>query len=89
VGQLSLRQIATPDRLQGRVNATISVIGIGMVPLGGLLGGVLGETIGPRATLFAAALGEALSVTWLLLSPLRSLRQPLAEEASPPPSAAP
>jgi MFS family permease len=89
VGQLSLRQIATPDRLQGRVNATISVIGIGMVPLGGLLGGVLGETIGPRATLFAASLGEALSVTWLLLSPLRSLRQPLAEEASPPPSAAP
>jgi MFS family permease len=89
VGQLSLRQIDTPDHLQGRVNATVSVIGIGMVPLGGLLGGVLGETIGPRATLLAAALGEALSVTWLLLSPLRSLRQPLAEEADPPPSAAP
>jgi predicted MFS family arabinose efflux permease len=75
VGQTSLRQIATPDHLQGRVNATMHVIGMGIVPLGGLLGGALGETIGPRATLFVAALGEVLSVTWLLLSPLRSLRE--------------
>jgi MFS family permease len=89
VGQTSLRQIATPDHLQGRVNATMHVVGIGVAPLGGLLGGALGETIGPRATLFAAALGEILSVTWLLLSPLRSLRQPLAEEAGPLPSTTP
>jgi MFS family permease len=75
VGQTSLRQIATPDHLQGRVNATMRVIGMGIVPLGGLLGGALGETIGPRATLLVAALGEILSVTWLLLSPLRSLRE--------------
>jgi len=75
VGQTSLRQIATPDHLQGRVNATMRVIGMGIVPLGGLLGGALGETIGPRATLLVAALGEILSVTWLLLSPLQSLRE--------------
>ena len=75
VGQTSLRQIATPDHLQGRVNATMRVIGMGIVPLGGLLGGALGDTIGPRATLFVAALGEILSVTWLLLSPLRSLHE--------------
>jgi MFS family permease len=75
VGQTSLRQIATPDHLQGRVDATMRVIGLGIAPLGGLIGGALGETIGPRATLFAAALGEILSVTWLLLSPLRSLRE--------------
>jgi predicted MFS family arabinose efflux permease len=75
VGQTSLRQIATPDHLQGRVSATMRVIGLGIAPLGGLLGGALGETIGPRATLLVAALGEILSVTWLLLSPLRSLRE--------------
>jgi MFS family permease len=87
VGQTSLRQIATPDHLQGRVNATMRVIGFGIVPLGGLLGGALGETIGPRATLLVVALGEILSVTWLLLSPLRSLRQPPTEDANPTPSA--
>jgi hypothetical protein len=65
------------------------VIGFGIVPLGGLLGGALGETIGPRATLLVAALGEILSVTWLLLSPLRSLRQPPAEEVSSTPAATP
>jgi Na+/melibiose symporter-like transporter len=75
VGRTSLRQIATPDHLQGRVSATMRVIGLGIAPLGGLLGGALGMTIGPRATLIIAALGEVLSVTWLLLSPLRSLRE--------------
>jgi MFS family permease len=89
VGQTSLRQIATPDHLQGRVDATMRVIGFGIVPLGGLLGGALGETIGPRATLLVAALGEILSVTWLLLSPLRSLRQPPIEEVSSTPAATP
>jgi predicted MFS family arabinose efflux permease len=87
VGQTSLRQIATPDHLQGRVSATMRVIGLGIAPLGGLLGGALGETIGPQATLLAAALGEILSVTWLLLSPLRSLRQPPIEEVSSMPAA--
>ena len=75
VGQVSLRQAATPDHLQGRMNATMHVIALSIVPLGGLLGGALGETIGPRTTLITAALGEILSVAWLLFSPLRSLRE--------------
>jgi predicted MFS family arabinose efflux permease len=75
VGQVSLRQAVTPDRLQGRMNATMQVIGLGIVPLGGLLGGALGEVIGLRETLIVAAVGEILSVGWLLLSPLRTLRE--------------
>jgi MFS family permease len=74
-GQVSLRQALTPDHLQGRMNAVISFIGWGVVPLGGLLGGGLGETIGLRSTLLLAALGEILAILWLLLSPLRSLRE--------------
>jgi MFS family permease len=78
-GQVSLRQAMTPDQLQGRMNATMSFIAGAVVPLGGLLGGALGETIGLRATLFFAALGEILSVLWLLLSPMRSQRaQPVS-----------
>jgi MFS family permease len=75
VGQASLRQAITPDHLQGRVNATMGVIASASVPLGGLLGGVLGTAVGLRATLVVAAVGEILSVVWLLISPLRSLRQ--------------
>jgi MFS family permease len=76
VGQTSLRQAVTPDHLQGRMNGTIYVLTLGIVPLGGLLGGALGEIIGPRPTLIVAALGEVLSVAWLLFSPLRTLREP-------------
>jgi len=75
-GQVSLRQAITPDHLQGRMNAVMSFIGWGVVPLGGLLGGGLGEMIGLRPTLLLAALGEILAVLWLLLSPMRSLPEP-------------
>jgi MFS family permease len=71
-GQVSLRQAKTPDELQGRMNATMSFLAGAVVPLGGLLGGALGETIGLRPTLLLAAFGEILSVLWLLLSPIRS-----------------
>ena len=75
VGQISLRQAVTPDHLQGRMNATMQVITMGLVPLGGLLGGILGEVVGLRTTLFIAVLGEILAVSWLFFSPLRSLRE--------------
>jgi MFS family permease len=74
-GQVSLRQAVTPDDLQGRMNATVSLIDWGVVPLGGLLGGGLGQVIGLRSALLLAALGEILAVLWLLLSPMRSLRE--------------
>jgi MFS family permease len=75
IGQVSVRQAVTPDHLQGRMNATLSFIAAGSVPLGGLLGGGLGEMIGLRPTLVLAALGEMLAVLWLILSPMRSLRE--------------
>jgi MFS family permease len=80
-GQVSLRQAMTPDELQGRMNATMSFLAGAVVPLGGLLGGALGETLGLRPTLLRAALGEILSVLWLLLSPMRLQRgQPVLVE---------
>ncbi len=75
IGQVSVRQAVTPDHLQGRMNATLSFIAAGSVPLGGLLGGGLGEMIGLRSTLVLAALGEMLAALWLILSPIRSLRE--------------
>jgi MFS family permease len=75
VGQVSLRQAVTPDHLLGRMNATLSFAVSGIVPLGALAGGALGELVGIRATLLLAASGELLAVLWLIGSPIRSLRQ--------------
>jgi MFS family permease len=74
--QVSVRQAATPDALLGRMNATVLFVSEAMIPLGSLLGGVLGEALGLRAVLLLAVGGELLSVLWLLLSPLGALRQP-------------
>ncbi|WP_219468230.1 hypothetical protein [Nonomuraea rhizosphaerae] len=38
----------------GRVNATVRFLTMGLFPLGALLGGVLGELAGVRATLWPA-----------------------------------
>jgi MFS family permease len=74
VNQASLRQAIVPDRLRGRASATFRVLGGAMVPLGALIGGLLGEVIGLRATLALAAFGELLAALWLWRSPLRLLR---------------
>jgi len=71
---VSLRQGLVPDRLLGRVNASASVVVQGLTPLGALLGGLLGERLGLRETLFLAAGGELLAALWLLASPIRRLR---------------
>ena len=55
INELSLRQVITPDRLQGRMNATIRVVGFAAMLIGTFAAGLLGETIGLRQTLFVAA----------------------------------
>jgi MFS family permease len=75
IGQVSLRQSLTPDNLQGRMNATLSTLSWGIVPLGGLLGGGLGQVLGLSLTLVLASFGEILAVLWLVFSPVRMIRQ--------------
>jgi MFS family permease len=75
VAHSSLLQMLTPDHLLGRMSATMGVLAWGIVPVGALLGGLMGETLGLRPTLVIAALGELAALTWLLLSPVRLLRE--------------
>lgn len=75
VTQLSFRQAITPEPLLGRMTATIRFLVWGTLPLGGLLGGVLGEAIGLRNTLLVAAAGSCLAFLWLVTSPLRTMRE--------------
>jgi MFS family permease len=74
VAQVSFRQAVCPDHLLGRMNASIRFLVWGTIPLGGLLGGALGELAGLRATLLVTAVGFVLCPVWLLVSPLRRLR---------------
>ena len=83
ISQLSLRQAITPDRLQGRVNATMRFIMWGVTPAGALVGGLLGSAIGLRETLLVAGIGVLLAFAWVAASPVRWLATvPDAAEAS-------
>ncbi len=75
VNQVSLRQAVVPLRLQGRLNATMRFLVWGTLPLGGLVGGVLGATIGIRNTIGIGALGASLAFLWVLLSPVHGLKE--------------
>ncbi len=46
----------------------------GVLPIGALIGGVLGSVLGLRPTLWIGAAGEAVAGVWLLASPMRSMR---------------
>ena len=74
VALVSLRQAVTPIPLQGRMNGAMNSLEIGLVPIGALIGGVLGQTIGMREILFLAAVGEIAAVLWVLFSPVWSQR---------------
>jgi len=74
VPEMSLRQTLVPDRLLGRVNATMQFIGQGVYPAGVLLGGALGEIIGIRQALWVAAIGGFFALPWVLFSPIPHLR---------------
>jgi predicted MFS family arabinose efflux permease len=74
VNQVSLRQAITPDRLQGRMNASMRFIVWGTIPLGALLGGSLGEALGIRPTIAVMAICGLLAPFWVVLSPVRQLR---------------
>lgn len=74
VNGISLRQAITPDRLQGRVNATVRFLAGGATLIGALIGGALGGVIGVPLTLVVACGGMLLSFLWLLLSPVREVQ---------------
>ena len=61
ITQVSFRQGLCPPALLGRMNATMRFLVWGAMPIGGVLGGLLGSAIGVRQTLFVVAVGGALT----------------------------
>ncbi|GAA4218204.1 putative MFS family arabinose efflux permease [Streptosporangium album] len=60
-----------PADLLGRINATMTFTIQGVLALGGLAGGLLGELLGLRPVLWICAAGIMLTIPWIWLSPLR------------------
>jgi MFS family permease len=78
---VSYRQSLVSAEIQGRMNATMRTIVWGTLPIGGLLGGVLGEVAGVHETIgLMTALG-ALAFLFVLLSPVRQIKEfPISPE---------
>jgi MFS family permease len=75
ITQVSLRQAIVPNRVQGRMNATVRTVVWGTLPLGSVIGGALGTTIGILPTIYIGGAVGLTSVLWVLGKPVRELRQ--------------
>jgi hypothetical protein len=74
VTQVTFRQRLCPRPLLGRMNASIRFVVWGVMPLGSLAGGVLGEALGARAVFWVALAGSAVAALPVVLSPLSGMR---------------
>ncbi|WP_369141087.1 MFS transporter [Modestobacter versicolor] len=74
VTQVSFRQRLCPPRLLGRMNASVRFIVFGTMPVGALLGGVLGTWLGLVPALSIAVGGALLAALPVVFSPLLGMR---------------
>jgi MFS family permease len=76
VAELSLIQGVVPDRILGRVNATLHVFSHGIAyPLGALGAAALAGSIGVRGVIAIGWAGMAISILLLMFSPLPRIRR--------------
>jgi MFS family permease len=66
----SIFQAVVPDRLRARFSGAYTFVNYGVRPLGALVGGALGSTIGLRPTLWIGAAGAIVGGLFLLPSPM-------------------
>lgn len=83
INQVSLRQAITPERMQGRMNATMRFIVWGTIPFGNIVGGLLGGLIGLHETIWIGAIGGLFSFLPVFFSPIReigAMPEPLTDD---------
>jgi len=80
---VSLRQTVTPDRLLGRMNASMRLALYGAAPLGALAAGFLGEAIGLRPAFVVAAVGFVVAMLFIVFSPIPALEVPPPDAEEP------
>ena len=74
INQVSYRQAICPPRMQGRMNATVRFLVWGTIPIGGIIGGILGSTIGLHATIWVGTILGFMPAIFPFFSPVRHLR---------------
>ena len=74
INEISLRQAIAPDRLLGRVNSSMQFVELAGRLGGSIVAAVVAALIGVRLALTLAACLGLLASVWLLLSPVRTLR---------------
>src|SRR6266545_718552 len=79
----SIMAAILPDQVRARVTGAFLLVNYGVRPLGALAGGLLGQAIGLRPTLWIATVGAVAGVLWLLPSPVPKLRDLPSPTPSP------
>jgi MFS family permease len=74
ITQVSLRQAITPERMQGRMNASMRWIVWGTMPIGSLVGGAIATTYSVKTALWVGAIGSAFTFLPVLLSSVAKIR---------------
>jgi MFS family permease len=83
ITQVSARQRLCPKPLLGRMNASIRFMVWGVMPIGSLIGGLIGQGFGVVTALIVGAVGNFFSALWIFFSPLRTMRtMPSAPEGN-------
>ena len=77
INQVSLRQAITPERIQGRMNATMRFLVWGTIPIGSIIGGILASipAVGARGVLVIGGVLGCFAFVPILFSPVRSLQR--------------
>ena len=75
INQVSLRQALTPPEMAGRMNATMRWFVWGTIPIGALLGGIIGTSLGLREALIIGGIGGSFAFVPLLFGPVWKIKE--------------
>ncbi len=75
VNTITLRQVLTPMRLLGRMNATYRMVLFGALPVGAMLAGLLGDAVGYWHAMLISVIALTAPVAWLTFSPVFRLKE--------------
>jgi MFS family permease len=75
VHTVTLRQVVTPDRLLGRMNASYRLVLLGTQPPGAFLAGVIGQEFGLHTALLVAVIVFPFPILWSVFSPVMRMRE--------------
>ncbi|WP_244295869.1 MFS transporter [Micromonospora orduensis] len=70
----AVQTAATPKSMLARMQGARRTVNYGIRPIGALIGGALGATIGLEPAVWIAVFGALLGVVWIVFSPIPGLR---------------